>query len=209
MTYRNRVTPAGTIETSDARGLFTGNRGGKIHDPTTGALVPRRRWTGKAWICCLLAFRGRRRQVMGPGYTHLFFLDEVTALAAGHRPCYECRRSDAAAFAAAWAEYCGLGKPPSAGSIDAALHGQRRAVTGACPVLPIDRMADGTMIMDTGSAPRVLAIRGGRLLQWSHHGYTDAGPRPGSGAWQVLTPAGTAGALAAGYLPRWHPSASR
>ncbi|MGF1545421.1 MAG: hypothetical protein ACFB00_13165 [Parvularculaceae bacterium] len=79
-----------------------GNRGGRLHDPKTKRLT-RRRWASKRWISCVLDFKGRHREVMGPGYTELFFLDEATALAAGHRPCFESRRADAIAFAAAWA----------------------------------------------------------------------------------------------------------
>ena len=105
----NRVDPSGAIQAVAARGTLMGNRGGRIHlaaDPETGEgpRLGRRRWASRQWICCVLAFKGRRRQVMGPGYTELFFLDEATALAAGHRPCFECRRAEALAFAEAWAD---------------------------------------------------------------------------------------------------------
>src|SRR5690242_19291681 len=102
MPLQNRVTPFGDLITTPARGLFMGNRGGRFHrDDRT---LSGRRWTSRQWICCRLAFNDRRRQVWRTGYTELFFLDEVTALAAGHRPCFECRRADARAFAAAFAE---------------------------------------------------------------------------------------------------------
>ena len=113
MPLQNRVDPFGQIFAVAARGLFTGNRG-VIHDPETRTLL-RRRWTTKAWLICACDFRGRRRAVMGrnapsgaAGWTELFFLDEVTALAAGHRPCFYCRRERATAFATCFAEGNGL-----------------------------------------------------------------------------------------------------
>jgi len=107
MPLQNRVAPDGSLHGIDAYGLLTGNRG-VIHDPDTRQLSGRR-WTTKAWICCSLEWRGRRRDVwgrnfkqadgmMGAGWSELFFLDEVTALAAGHRPCHTCRRADAGRF---------------------------------------------------------------------------------------------------------------
>ena len=127
MALQNRVLPTGEIVADPARGLFTGNRGGAIHDAVLKILLPKRRWTRKAWICCVTRFRDRKREVMGPGYTNLFFLDEVTALSAGHRPCYECRRADAQRFAAAWQRAFDLAAPPRAGEMDAVLHPQRLA----------------------------------------------------------------------------------
>ncbi|MEO1001299.1 MAG: hypothetical protein AAFW69_11970, partial [Pseudomonadota bacterium] len=108
MPLQNRVTPFGEIEADPARGLWLGNRGGRFHrdDRTLG----RRRHASRAWIYCVLNFKGRRRAVMGPGYTELFFLDEPTALAAGHRPCFECQRARAIAFAEAWG--AGMRVPP-------------------------------------------------------------------------------------------------
>ena len=89
-----------------------GNRGGAFHLPDQ-TLGPRR-WATTQWIACVLEFKGRHRQVMQPNrYTELFFLDEATALAAGHRPCFECRRADAERFAELWARAQGLaqGRP--------------------------------------------------------------------------------------------------
>ena len=97
MPLPNRVTPFGEIVATLERGTLFCNRGGRIHDPATRTLL-RRRYTSRRWICCVLDFKGRRRQVFGPGYTELFFLDEATGLAAGHRPCFECRRSRFLAF---------------------------------------------------------------------------------------------------------------
>jgi hypothetical protein len=105
MPLQNRVTPFGEIVAIVQRGLFTGNRG-IIHDPATRTLL-RRRWTTRAWITCVCDFKGRRREVMARrSWTELFFLDEATALAAGHRPCFYCRRTDALALRAAGVEPC-------------------------------------------------------------------------------------------------------
>src|SRR5713101_3088602 len=121
MPLPNRVDPFGNLFADPARGLFFGNRGGRIHrdDRALGF----RRWVSHSWICCRLDFKGRHRDVWGAGYTELFFLDEPTALAAGHRPCFECRRRDAQAFAAAFAR--GRGAAPRAAEIDRVLHAER------------------------------------------------------------------------------------
>ena len=116
MTLQNRVDPRGNLHAVDAKGTLMGNRGGRFHrdDQTLG----RRRWAGNRWIACELAFRDRPpRHVWGSSYTELFFLDEVTALAAGHRPCFECRRAEAKAF---------LGDRPLA-AFDRQLHAERKA----------------------------------------------------------------------------------
>jgi len=99
MPLQNRVTPFGDLAAVPARGLLMGNRGGRFH--TDSKTLTARRWASRQWICCLLDFKGRQRDVWGRFYTELFFLDEVTAFAAGHRPCFECRRKDAEAFAEA------------------------------------------------------------------------------------------------------------
>jgi hypothetical protein len=92
MPLPNRVRPDGSLFATPERGLFYGNRGGRFHDPASQA-VPERLYATRQWLCCVLAFKGRKRKVWGRGYTELFFCDEVTALAAGHRPCMECRRA--------------------------------------------------------------------------------------------------------------------
>ena len=100
MPLQNRVTPFGTIVAIPERGRFTGNRG-IVHDPATHTLT--RRWASRSWLICLCDYKGRRRAVMATrSWTELFFMDEATALAAGHRPCFFCRREDAEAFRAAW-----------------------------------------------------------------------------------------------------------
>ena len=123
---RNRVDPFGALHAVPARGTLMGNRGGRLHDPATREI--RRRQASRAWICCVLAFKDRRREVMGPGYTELFFLDEAVALAAGHRPCCECRRREAGAFAAAWAAGRGLAVPPRAPEMDRVLADRKSVV---------------------------------------------------------------------------------
>jgi hypothetical protein len=110
MPLQNRVTPFGELIATSTRGTMFGNRGGRFHrdDKTLGE----RRHVSRRWICCVLDFKGRQRDVWGDSYTELFFLDEVTALAAGHRPCFECRRKDANAFAQAFAKGTGRVKLP-------------------------------------------------------------------------------------------------
>src|SRR5450755_4925725 len=117
MPLQNRVDPFGGLFTDPTRGLLMGNRGGRLHDRhhKLGA----RRWTSKQWICCRLEFNNRRRKVWGASYSELFFLDEVTALAAGHRPCFECRRQQAESFAAL---FSGKAAQASAPAMDEVLH---------------------------------------------------------------------------------------
>lgn len=207
---RNRVRPTGEIAADPARGSLTGNRGGALHDASK-RLVARTLWRSDAWICCRLAFRGRRREVMAPGRrTELFFLDEATALAAGHRPCAECRRDDFRTFASAWAAAHRLPAPPRAPDIDCALHAQR-----VDPVtrrqrrhpLPPGPLPDGAFLLDpTGRAVLALA---GRLLPWSPAGYLPPlpDPVPPAGA-LLLTPPVTVAALRAGYPAALHPTAA-
>ena len=210
MPLRNRVDPSGEIHADPARGMFTGNRG-VIHDPATKTLLSRR-WTTKAWIGCLCDFRGRRREVMGrnapsggAGWTELFFLDEVTALAAGHRPCFYCRRRAAKEFARCFATARGL-PTVTAPEMDAVLHRQRCASGGAfVDVGDVRSLPDGTMV---ASAGKYLAVRDGRLLEWYFEGYRVATPAPETMAARLLTPPATVATLNAGYQPIWHGSAS-
>lgn len=120
---QNRVAPFGGLIADSARGLFMGNRGGRIHG--VNRRLGTRRWVSKQWICCRLEFNGRHRSIWGDGYTELFFLDEPTALAAGHRPCFECRRKHAEAFAAFWQRAQRMGVRPRAAAMDAVLHAER------------------------------------------------------------------------------------
>lgn len=198
----NRVDPFGELFADPARGLFLGNRGGRFHrdDRSLGL----RRWASRSWICCRLDFKGRHREVWGPGYTELFFLDEPTALAAGHRPCFECRRTDAQAFAAAFAQATGL--PPRVADIDTRLHAERldgRAKRSHR--LALDGLPDGAFVTFAGEG--AFALRGDALLPWTPAGYAVRRPRPRGTAVDVLTPPATLAVLSAGYRPHWHFSA--
>ena len=152
MPLQNRVTPTGDIIATAARGLFTGNRG-IIHDPATKTLL-KKRWSNPAWLICVLTFRGRRREVMGTrSWTELFFLDEATALAAGHRPCFYCRRQDANRFRAAWEAGNGTSQL-LAHEIDAILHRERLEGRGKRlhPLpMPIAKLPDGAMVQNRKS----------------------------------------------------------
>ncbi|GGE91145.1 hypothetical protein H1W37_10545 [Stappia taiwanensis] len=203
----NRVAADGSLHAVRARGTMMGNRGGRLHDPATRRLGPAR-WRSRRWICCRLDFAGRRREVMGAGYTELFFLDEVTALAAGHRPCFECRRDDARAFAAAWGAARGLERPPSADQMDRALHGERLSGRDKSTHLAsADSLPDGAVFQHGG---QILTWRTGRLLVWSFDGYRPLAPHSSAvdiGTVAVLTPPSIVAVLAASYRPGWHPSA--
>jgi len=203
MPLQSRVNPFGELVTTPARGDFMGNRGGRVH--TNDKRLTSRRWASKQWICCVLQFKGRHRDVWGRSYTELFFLDEVTALAAGHRPCFECRRRDAVNFAARWRDAFKLQAAPRAPEMDAVLHAER--LDGRKKRLhrrSLDDLPDGTMIALNGEA---FAVRGSELLRWTPEGYGTHQPRPRGIMVEVLTPSSTVAVLAAGYRPRWHPSA--
>lgn len=201
MPLQNRVTPFGVLIATPARGTIFGNRGGKFHrnDRTLGT----RRWASRQWICCVLQFKGRHHPVWRDRYTALFFLDEVTALAAGHRPCFECRRRDAKAFAEKWAQAKG-GGIPRAPAMDEVLHAERlKGRVKRTHEMPVDELPDGVFIAMDQDA---YAVRGAHLLRWSDRGYTDSIVRP-RGTVTVLTPPGIVAVLSAGYRPQWHQSA--
>jgi hypothetical protein len=202
---QNRVTPFGELVATPARGTMFGNRGGRFHrdDRTLGA----RRWASRQWICCVLQFKGRRHQVWGRGYTDLFFLDEVTALAAGHRPCFECRRADAKAFAEKWAQAKG-GDIPRAPEMDQVLHQQRLIDQSQRHHWHnVDDLPDGAFITLPDVPKRALALRGTDLLRWGANGYAYERQAPPGIKVEVLTPPAIVAVLSAGYVPQWHPSA--
>ena len=201
MPLPNRVTPFGELVADPARGLLLGNRGPMFHDPATRTLK-RRRWSSARWLCCSLAYPGRHRHpVWSRGYTQLFFLDEVTALAAGHRPCAECRRREALAFRDAAAR--GSGRSfESLPALDACLHAER--LDRDAHRVPAGTLPDGTVWREGDGA---FALRRGRRLAWSHRGWNDAGPAP-DGLVAALTPPTSVAALRAGYAPVWHPTAT-
>ncbi len=203
MPLQNRVSPTGDIIAAPHRGLFTGNRG-IIHDPATRTLL-KKRWSSPAWITCLCEFRGWRRPVMGRrSWTELFFLDEATAFAAGHRPCFFCRRNDANRFRAAWEEGNGV-KNIRAREIDAVLHGERleRGRKRLHPLpTPVTDLPDGAMVQ---RGEESFLIVQGRALRWSMAGYQKADSEVSDA--MLLTPPSTLRALSAGYRPVLHPSA--
>jgi len=195
MPLRNRVTPLGELIAHPARGLVYGNRG-CLHDDQ-GRI--RRRWGTKRWIACRLEFRGwHRAPLMQPGkFTELFFLDEATAFAAGHRPCALCRREDYRRFGELWAEL----HPGQVGAdaIDAQLHAERLA--GPRERAPVD----GAFVLEEGVPWLVL---GGRLRRWTPGGYAEARPMPQRVT--VITPPSLVEVLRRGWegaVPLLHPSA--
>src|ERR1700730_1241687 len=174
MPLQNRVTPLGELVADPGRGLVYGNRG-CLHDGT-GSIC--RRYNGKRWIACQLQFRGwQRRLLLQPGrFTELFFLDDATALAAGHRPCALCRRKDYARLRAIWREL----HPGQVGAdaIDAQLHAERVDPDTRAQLrrkAPLDELPDGAFILHEGAPCLVL---GADLLSWTAGGYGARRPRP-------------------------------
>jgi len=207
MPLQNRVSPFGDIVSVSARGTCMGNRG-IIHDAKTKTLLTRR-WQHQAWICCVLSFKGYQHPIMGPSaYTELFFLDEATALAAGHRPCAYCRRADFNAFKEAWikAKQLGGDRFVNAPEIDRTLHRERvtRKREKVTYVARVDDLPDGVMVVQSG---RVLLISGDNVLPWTPYGYQERLPRPSDVRFSVLTPRSTVRVIAAGYVPMVHASA--
>lgn len=207
MPLQNRVSPAGTIESTSARGLMMGNRGGCLHDAESRTLTGRR-WVSRRWIVCVTEFRGLKRSLMAANrYTELFFLDEVTALAAGHRPCFECRRADAKAYAAAFP-----GGPLPADAMDRVLHRERCVSGGPRPDIGRDAVAalpQGSMVAQNGSC---YAVGPAGLLLWQFDGYKPLGRVAvdtvlSGGDLQLLTPLSTVEALRQGFAPLFHGSA--
>jgi hypothetical protein len=208
MARRNRVTPLGELIADPQRGLVYGNRG-CLHD-RHGHI--RRTYAGKRWIACRLQFRGWHREpLMAPGrFTELFFLDEATALAAGHRPCALCRRQDYRRLVAIWAEL----HPDQTGAdaIDAQLHAERVSRIDRerrYYQTALDELPDGTFIVCEG-APWLVC--GAELLSWTPGGYAARRPRPTAQHVQLVTPPSLVGVLRRGWqplVPFLHPSAGQ
>ena len=188
MALQNRVDPWGRLLAVAERGTMMGNRGGKFHreDKTLG----KRRWASTHWICCELHYKSAHHEAMGQGYTSLFFLDEVTALAAGHRPCFYCRRAEAKAFL----------QNRRVEEFDRLLHLERLDKTQRCTEVSVN----GVMVEHEGAA---YAIKAGHMLLWSFDGYQKAIPLVPHA--KLLTPPSIIAILASGYKPRWHPSAQK
>lgn len=197
MTLRNRVQPDGQITNAPMRGLFTGNRGIlHVADRVMGAAL----WKHRAWICCSLQWKGWRRDVMtGRNWTELFFLDEAVAMAAGHRPCAYCRRTDYKAFSEAW------GADLKAPDMDAVLH-QARAQPGARSLKTHDADAEtlpaGVFIQTDVTG----LLTQDALLPYTPQGYDAPLPRP-QGRVTTLTCPPMIDVLRGGYVPTLHPSA--
>lgn len=204
MPLQNRVMPSGDVVAVPQRGTFTGNRG-IIHDPATRTLR-KRRWTTKAWIVCSCEFRGRRRNVMATrSWTELFFLDEATAFAAGHRPCFHCRRVDASVFRSAWerGNRTGSARMPE---IDAVLHKERldgRAKRLHPLPMPLEKLPDGAMVQAGGAS---YLIVGAQPLLWTFDGYRETSLALADV--RLITPPSTVRALQAGYRTVLHGSAT-
>ncbi|MWD27564.1 hypothetical protein E0K89_008780 [Aquicoccus sp. SCR17] len=202
MTRPNRGLPTQEIVAHPARGDFMGNRG-QLHDDR-GRLTGRAHTT-RCWVCCTLSFRGRERQVMAPGqYTELFFLDEAVALAAGHRPCAECRRADYNRWREAWG--AAFGEVVPAAEMDRVMHAARIVPRRGQlrHEAPAATLPDGAFVL-LDEVPHL--VLGDRTLPYAPDGYTTPVPRP-AGAVTVLTPAPTLRVLAAGFRPALHRSAS-
>jgi len=200
MPLQNRVTPFGNLVAVEGRGLLMGNRG-RLHDAERRIV---RYAQGRRWIACLTSFRGRQRTVMSPRlYTELFFLDEAVALAAGHRPCAECRRGDYTRFRAAWAR--AVSEDTSADGMDMRLDADRlagptikRTYRDAASALP-----DGAFV-DVGGAAWLVWC--GALHAWAPAGYAERRERV-DGVVTVITPRAIVDVIRAGYQPGVHPSA--
>lgn len=205
---QNRVTPFGELVADPARGLVYGNRG-CLHD--AGGRI-RRRYNGRRWIACRLEFKGwHRSPLMQPGrFTELFFLDEATAFAAGHRPCALCRRADYDRFAALWL----LVHPGQTGAdaIDKQLHTERVDPDTRGQLrheAPYPNLPDGTFVLRDGEP---WLVHGAELRRWTAAGYRDRTPRAAQGRAVVLTPPSLVAVLHAGWhplVPLRHPSSDR
>jgi hypothetical protein len=201
--FQNRVTPTGELIAVADRGTLTGNRGVLNND--RGEIVRQSR--GRRWITCLLAFRDRHRVVMTPRrYTNLFFLDDATALAAGHRPCGECRNADYQRFRHCWAVAHMIPTPPGADAMDDVLH-HERAPWGArrrTESQDAETLPDGVFVAWQDGA---WLVRNAELLRWTPGGYTDRSSLP-RGRLRVITPATTVAVVRAGFRPELHPTAT-
>ena len=204
MPRQNRVTPFGELIATVHRGTLMGNRG-CLHD---AAQRIRRSWALERWIVCALQFKGRRRTVMTPGrYTELFFLDEATALAAGHRPCAECQRERYELFRAHWAAPRSVTGPLSAGEMDDVLHAERLDAARAkrTYVERLSRLPVGVMVADDEA--RAHLVLADALRAWSPAGYGPRRARAPGAPMRVLTPPSIVRVLARGYPVDLHPSA--
>jgi len=206
MALQNRVTPFGNIVADPGRGMFMGNRG-ILHDDAR--TLSAARWRHPHWIICLTSFKSRHREVMTPGkYTELFFSDEAAALAAGHRPCAECRRQAYNDFCRAWQTGHDADSRTRAAGIDQMLHQQRVNSRSRAQITwreKISLLPDGTFFSSTAAPDIAVLIYDQRLWEWSFSGYTetgDIGRAPGvDEVVDVRTPGSIVATLKAGYKP--------
>jgi len=209
MPLQNRVTPFGELIATEARGTLMGNRG-CLHDSERRI---RRAFACKRWITCVVEFRGRHRHVMAPGrYTELFFLDEATALAAGHRPCSECQHERYRLFCEIWASanpQVVFSSRRRADDIDRVLHAERlEGKRGKRTYLErISGLPSGVMISDDAGVPYLVLDT--RLLEWRPDGYGRSIPQSGERLVRVLTPPSVVKAISNGYPVTVHVSARR
>ncbi len=205
MPRQNRVTPFGELIATPARGTVMGHRG-CLHD-AEGRI--RRAFVGKRWIICVLQFKERRRPIMGPGrYTELFFLDEATALAAGHRPCVECQRARYLVFRERWAAARPAAAPvPSVDEIDNALHAERLDATRSKRTYleRVSRLPPGVMVAGADGQPYL--VQAGSLRPWSAEGYGVPWWPDAALEVRVLTPRSLVQTIAHGYAVELHASA--
>ncbi len=197
---QNRVTPFGDIIATPERGTLLGNRG-ILHDDQRHIV---RTAQVRRWLTCVLEFKGIRRTIMKPHrYTELFFLDEVTALAAGHRPCCECRRADYQRFQGCWR--AAVSEQTAADEMDRVLHAERRVRGGGKVTYqaPGAELPAGVFIGQDGAA---WLVGPDQILRWTPGGYAERAARP-RGPVTVLTPRSTVAVLRAGYEPAVHASA--
>lgn len=213
MTLQNRVDPFGAIHATPERGTLFGNRGGCMH--SDDQRLRGRPWISRRWICCLLEFKDRKRALMQPGrYTELFFLDEATAFAAGHRPCMECRRPDARRFIAAWsAAYLPPGQPlKTIDHIDEIAH-RARIEPGAhrqrTSRVRLSTLPDGVFVTVDSDAGQPLLLWQRQLRPWTFAGYGMGVPLPAGQPVTLLTPEPYAAAFTAGYVPGVHETVNR
>jgi hypothetical protein len=205
MPLQNRVTPFSELVSDPARGLLYGNRG-CLHDDS-GRI--RRTYATRRWIACQLEFRGwQRGPKLQPGrFTELFFLDEATAFAAGHRPCALCRREDYEAYRTAWGKGLG-GERPSAKELNRRLHAERNVRGTSRRRWHAARWEDlpaGAYVLLYGVPALVLERT---VVPWTTAGYGTPRPRPRTGGVELVTPPASVAALRAGYQPQVDPAAA-
>lgn len=198
MPLQNRVSPDGDLVATPARGTMFGNRGGRIH--TDGKGLTNSRWKSKAWICCVLCFKDRQRDVMGAGYTEMFFLDEATALAAGHRPCFECRREDAMRFSTLWNRARTRPGRAYVADMDQVLHKERLSILSNAKL----NLISCYTIFQIGPEYFIKLPRS--TAKWSFEGYTESAIDPDSEV-RPITPLSIQEIFRLGYVPKLHPSA--